>query len=95
MVFEMRGATLDAFAQLLHPGGHPVVNRTGLTGTFDFHLEWEDDAADSPDGGVGSDPSPHAYQNEAVRKQLGLRLDPGKITRELLVIDHVEKPSAN
>jgi uncharacterized protein (TIGR03435 family) len=96
-VFEMRGATLDVFARLLHPNGHPVIDRTGLTGAFDFHLEWQSDAANSPDSnnGAASDPSPHASQIEAMREQLGLRLDPGKGIRELLVIDHVEKPSAN
>lgn len=96
-VFDMRGVRLDVFARLLHPDGHPVIDRTGLSGAFDIHLEWETDSADSPDAdrGAASDPSPHSTEMEATRKQLGLRLDPGKGTRDLLVIDHVEKPSAN
>jgi uncharacterized protein (TIGR03435 family) len=96
-VFDMRGVSLDNFARLLHPDGRPVVDRTGVTGAFDIHLEWEPVAANSPDAdsGVASDPSPHASQIEAMRRQLGLRLDPGKGTRELLVIDHLEKPSEN
>jgi uncharacterized protein (TIGR03435 family) len=97
MVFEIRGVSLDVFARLLHPDGRPAFDRTGLTGAFDIRLEWEDDAANPPDAnsGAASDPSPHASQIEAIRRQLGLRLDPGKGTRELLIIDHVEKPSAN
>jgi uncharacterized protein (TIGR03435 family) len=96
-VFDMRGASLDVFARLLHPDGRPVIDRTGLTGAFDIHLEWESETANSPDAdrGAASDPSPHASQMEAMRRQLGLRLDPGKGTRELLIMDHVEKPSAN
>jgi uncharacterized protein (TIGR03435 family) len=97
MVFDVRGVGLDVLARLLHPDGRPVIDRTGRTGAFDIHLEWESDAANSPDAdsGVASDPSPHASQIEAMRRQLGLRLDPGKGTRELLIIDRVEKPSAN
>lgn len=96
-VLDLRGVTLDVFAQFLHPEGRPVINRTGVTGVFDIHLESEPADAKSPDAdsGVASAPSPHASQIEEIRRQLGLRLDPGKGTRELLVIDRVERPSAN
>ena len=96
-VLDMRGVSLDVFARLLHPDGHAVIDRTGLTGQFDIHLEWENAAANSrdTDSGTASEPSPHVSTIEAMRRQLGLRLDVGKGTRELLVIDHVEKPSAN
>ncbi len=95
MVFEMRGVRLDVFAQLLHPNGRPVIDGTGLSGAFDIHLEYDTQDAPDPDDGGASDPSPHATQMEAMRRQLGLRLVPGKGTRELLVIDRVEKPSSN
>lgn len=97
VVFDVRGMTLDVFSKLLHPDGRPVVDRTGLTGAFDIHLEWEPDASNSstPDAGVASDPSPHSSAVIATREQLGLRLDPGKGPREFLVIDHIEKPSEN
>jgi uncharacterized protein (TIGR03435 family) len=95
-VLDLRGVTLDVFARLLHPDGRAVIDRTGLTGQFDIHLEWEPAAPNSDaDSGVASEPSPHASTIEAMRRQLGLRLDPGKGTRELLVIDRVEKPSGN
>jgi uncharacterized protein (TIGR03435 family) len=60
MVFDMRGVSLDVFTRLLHPDGHPVIDQTGLTGAFDIYLEWEPDAANSPDGdsGAASDPFP-------------------------------------
>jgi uncharacterized protein (TIGR03435 family) len=98
-VFDLRGVTLDVFAQFLRPDGpdgRPVINQTGLTGVFDIHLEWEPNAVNSPDtdSGAASAPSRHPTIEE-MRKQLGLRLDPGKGTRELLVIDHIEKPSGN
>jgi len=96
-VLDIRGIGIDLFARHLRPGGQPVIDRTGLTGLFDIHLEWEPVTANSSnaDGGQASDPSPQASLIEAMRRQLGLRLDPGRGTRELLVLDRVEKPSAN
>jgi len=100
-VLDLRGVTLDVFARLLHPDGHPVIDGTGLTGAFDIHMEWESSAANSaypdtnPESGAASDPSAHASQIEAMRRQLGLRLDPGKGTREMLVLDRVETPTGN
>jgi uncharacterized protein (TIGR03435 family) len=95
MVFDVHGITLDVFAKLLNPG-RPVIDRTGLAGDFDIHLEWEPDAHDSPapDAGVASDPG-HSSAVEATREQLGLRLDPGRGPREFLIVDRVEKPSGN
>jgi bla regulator protein BlaR1 len=96
-VLDLRGVTLEVFAQYLRPEGKAVIDRTGLSGVFDIHLEFEPVATNSTDGnsGIASDPAPHASEIETIRRQLGLRLDPGKGTREILVIDHVERPSAN
>ena len=96
-VFDIHGVTLDAFAKLLHPDGRPVIDRTGLTGAYDIHLELEESPPNpsAPGGGAASDPSPHAADIAATREQLGLRLDPGKGPSEFLVIDHIEKPSEN
>jgi uncharacterized protein (TIGR03435 family) len=95
--FDARGMSLDAFARLIHPDGKPAFDRTGLTGLYDIHMEWGSDAVapQNTDADAASDPSPHSSQMEAMRKQLGLRLDPGKGSREVLVVDHVEPPSAN
>jgi uncharacterized protein (TIGR03435 family) len=91
-VFDLRGATVTVFSTFVHPDGLPVIDRTGLTGAYDFHLEWETDA----DGGVrNDDPSPHMTMILAIGDQLGLRLNRGKGKREVLVIDHVERLSQN
>jgi uncharacterized protein (TIGR03435 family) len=69
--------------------GEPVVNATGLTGLFDFTLDFTLDESTSPDREWGQTPF------EAVQRQLGLRLEARKGPVEVVVIDHVEKPSGN
>jgi bla regulator protein BlaR1 len=72
---------LDNFAGL----DRSVVDKTGLTGVFDFHLRY------APDGApVEAEAAPSIFT--AVQQQLGLRLDAVKGPGEFLVIDHVEKP---
>jgi len=70
----------------------PVLDRTGLTGSFDMSVEWSlpPDRAQSPTSQV-EDAGPTFL--EALREQLGLRLEPTKAPVEVLVIDHVEKPT--
>jgi uncharacterized protein (TIGR03435 family) len=67
--------------------GRPVRDKTGLTGSYDFTLQPVDN-----EPARGDDPEVmHHYPIEP----LGLTLKPGKETRSKLVIDHMEKPSAN
>ena len=66
--------------------GRIVVNETGLKGAYDFTLTWASDQA--PDA-----QSPPLVT--ALREQLGLRLEPGKRPVEVLVIDRIDRPSAN
>lgn len=79
--------------------GRPVIDKTGLTGKFDFKLEWTPDT--SRDGGPpGLDAQPPSGPNgpsifTAVQEQLGLRLESEKGPAEMIVIDRVEKPSEN
>jgi len=90
--------TLEQFA--LSPlltgaaGGRPVVDQTGLKGAFDFTLKWtpEQLAASAAAKEVGAD-APSVFT--AIREQLGLLLVPSKAPMEVIVIDHIEKPSAN
>ena len=74
----------------------PVIDRTGLSGTFDFSLEWTQavasDMAVGPNA-QGEEPGPSIAQ--AMKQQLGLKLESTKGPVELLVIDHVEQPTAN
>jgi uncharacterized protein (TIGR03435 family) len=78
----------------------PVVDQTGLTGRYDFTLNWTPD--DSQFGGMGVKvPPPTDSANAppalytAIQEQIGLKLDATKAPAEVLVIDHVEKPSEN
>ncbi len=68
--------------------GRPVVDRTGLTGSFTIHLEW----APEKDLAAGS-PLPSSFT--AVQEQLGLKLESTRAPVETLVIDSVQMPSAN
>ena len=65
--------------------GSPVRDQTGLTGTYDFTLEWPQDPSDS------SGPSIFT----AVEEQLGLKLEAGKGPVEVMAIDHVEHATPN
>jgi len=74
-----------------------VVDETGLAGLYDFKVDWKVDidrpAADFP-GADSREPLREAAF-EALRTQLGLKVVPKKMTVEMLVIDHLEKPSAS
>jgi uncharacterized protein (TIGR03435 family) len=76
----------------------PIIDRTGLAGEYDFELAFVVDidpvvAERALASGRGIDPHPSVF--EAVRQQLGLRLESGKGPVELIFIDHAERPSAN
>jgi uncharacterized protein (TIGR03435 family) len=66
----------------------PVIDQTGLSGSFDFTLEWVNEFNAAPDA------SGDTFQ-QALKNQLGLKLEPQKAPIEFLVIDHIEHPSAN
>lgn len=93
-ILDERAISVDAFAKLLKIDGLPVINRTGLAGTFDIRLEWEFTPPDtaSPDSGAASEP-PDTSIISNMRKQLGLQVNLGKGPREILVIDRLERPS--
>jgi uncharacterized protein (TIGR03435 family) len=93
-VLDIHGIALSTFAKMLHPEGSPVVDRTGIEGTFDIHMEWSEDHT-PPAAGTASDPAPHTSAIIATREQLGLELRPAKGTREVLIVDRLERPSGN
>jgi uncharacterized protein (TIGR03435 family) len=76
----------------------PVVDKTGLTGRYDFSLEY---ALERTGRGVveGREPAPDPDGLPsiftAVQEQLGLKLEPQKGPIAFIVVDHAEKPSAN
>jgi uncharacterized protein (TIGR03435 family) len=72
-----------------------VVDRTGLSGAFDVELNWTPDRLPQrPDAAPPSSPdNPSIFT--ALREQLGLKLEPAKAPADVLVIDHVERPTPN
>jgi bla regulator protein BlaR1 len=103
-----QGLPIRALAgELSRQLGSTVLDKTGLSGIYDFKLQWTpDDPAQSPmfkgtEGGQpGTDKTPSADSIgpsifTALREQLGLKLESQKGPVEILVIDHVEKPSEN
>jgi uncharacterized protein (TIGR03435 family) len=72
--------------------GRDVVNHTGLTGKFDFHIQYH---GNTPRDNRNEDPTVWPPLTDALEDQLGLKLEAGKGPVRLLVIDHVEMPSAN
>jgi len=86
---------MTAFAQhLIGMGGGQVVDRTGLTGTYDFTLTWLSSGPDEQhEGAIASDdPDKLSHWNFGA---LGLKAEQVKLPTEDLVIDHIERPSAN
>jgi uncharacterized protein (TIGR03435 family) len=76
-------------ANLTPFSGRKVIDKTGLDGKrFDFELEWAPD--DQPATAV---PLPSLFT--ALKEQLGLELVPAKEPMQVVVIDHMERPSAN
>ena len=78
--------------QNLQSDQRQVVDRTGLTGTFDFKLSFR---AQLPPDALSSELENLPSIFAAVRDQLGLVLTPQRGPVETLVIDHVERPSEN
>jgi uncharacterized protein (TIGR03435 family) len=86
-LMDIYGISMDQFARMLGPWvGRPVVDKSGLTGLFNFHLEYGTDET-QPDAG------PSIFT--AVQEQLGLRLESGRGPGEYLVIDNIERPTPN
>lgn len=89
----------------------PVVNNTGLKGKYDFHVTFTPDDSQfhghppnfgrpPAGGGAATDPAAPAADSapnlfEAMQQQVGLRLSPEKAEVPVIVIDRIEKPSAN
>jgi uncharacterized protein (TIGR03435 family) len=99
---NVRNALITDFTGLMQSAvlDRPVVDQTGLAGRFDFSLNWTPD--DSQFGGMGAkippptdsaDAPPNLYT--AIQEQIGLKLEATKAPADVMIIDKVEKPSAN
>ena len=78
----------------------PVVDRTGVTGRFDYSVTFTPDDSQFnghppklPPSTETTESSPNLFT--ALQQQLGLKLDAEKTSVDVIAIDHVEKPSAN
>lgn len=104
MQIDVRGSTMTQFAQRLSQlADRTVVDQTGIPGQFNFHLEY------SPEPGMfggnaanttnPDNPSPSAEAGldlfVALREQIGVKLSSERGPVSVLIIDHVEKPTAN
>jgi len=69
----------------------PVIDKTGFRGTFDVDLQYSP-ALPSTEG--SADPSLPSFFT-VLQEQLELKLEPAKGPVDVLVIDHIERPSAN
>jgi uncharacterized protein (TIGR03435 family) len=84
--------------------GRPVIDRTGIHGSYDFSLEWTPAPGEGGPDAIGlparAEISPPADSNgpsifTALEEQLWLKLEPQKGPVDIIVIDHVERPSEN
>lgn len=103
---NVRNATMAEFAEFLQARilDQPVVDQTGLASArYDFTFKWTPDAAQlSQLGGAAPSATPPVDNPDAppdlftaFQQQLGLKLESTKAAVDVLVIDRVEKPSAN
>ena len=86
----LKGSSLSALASLLSSQGlsHTVVDKTGLTELYDITLRWSPDDVGSSDASL-----PSLFT--ALQEQLGLKLEYNKNPIDVIVIDRIDRPSAN
>lgn len=68
-----------------------VLDQTGITGAYDFKLDWTPEAGSSEGGELAVT----ANLFTAIQEQLGLKLESKKIPLDVIVIERLEKPSDN
>ena len=71
--------------------GRTVIDKTSLTGLFNYPLRWTPDNAPAP--AASDTPAPDIFT--AIQEQLGLKLEPSTAPLDVLVIDSAEKPTPN
>ena len=74
----------------------PILDQTGLSGTFDYHLEWTPQFEGPVPPGASFQPDPTGPTFlEALKEQFGLKLEPQTGPVDIIVVDHLEHPSEN
>lgn len=100
---HVMNATMENFTGLMQSTvlDRPVVDKTGLTGRWDFTLKWTPDESQFTGMGIkipppaADDPNPAPPLFTAIQEQLDLKLEAQKTQVPVLVIDHVDHPSPN
>jgi uncharacterized protein (TIGR03435 family) len=99
---NVTNATISEFASLMQSAvlDRPVVNQTELSERYDFILKWTPDPGQFVSFGGAPSPPPDTLDAPpdlftAIQQQLGLKLESTKAPVDVLVIDRIEKPSAN
>jgi uncharacterized protein (TIGR03435 family) len=88
VVIDAQGISVDNFVETFLITDRPVIDKTGIKGLFDFHLEF------APEKSTNSaDNGPSIFT--ALEEQLGLKLEPSRVPQDVLVIDRIERPSTN
>jgi uncharacterized protein (TIGR03435 family) len=99
--FEGMNANMDVLCHVLSGQpelSHTIIDKTGLTGHYDFHLQWTPaiaDPADANSGGLPASDSNKPSLFTALQEQLGLKLEVQKSPIDVIVIDHIDMPSPN
>ncbi len=98
----VRNTTMAEFADFLQARvlERPVVDQTGLSGRFDFTLEWRPETLQSAATGPNAQQLPPEVESRpnlftAIQEQIGLKLEAGRVPVDVFVIDRVQKPSEN
>lgn len=81
--------SMSQFAQFLQRQGRPVIDKTGLSGRYDFDLAFAPLGSSAPD--APSDPARPTFF-VALEEQLGLKLQSTKGPLDVIVIDSIEQP---
>jgi uncharacterized protein (TIGR03435 family) len=103
MLFTGHAVTMASIARMISRAvGSPVIDKTGLTGKYDYTLSFAPDEslrASLPSAGIGNGAPPQESDGPsiftALQEQLGLKLEAHKEPMDVIVIDHIEQPAEN
>jgi uncharacterized protein (TIGR03435 family) len=94
-----RDVTLEyiaSYLSLVQDFGRPILDRTGLSGTFDFSLNWTPEPTSPLSSMAGAQTDGEGTNLlEALKEQLGLKLISERVPTEVPVVDHIERLSPN
>jgi uncharacterized protein (TIGR03435 family) len=91
MTFQAEGISVDQFSRMLSLD-RPVINKTRITGLFDFHVEYANPTLSTAAQQADVPAGPSIF---TVVEQLGLKLESAKGPGDFLVIDSIETPTEN